>query len=159
MLARRFRFRLDAVERLRRSVCDAQQRVVGEAARAVTTARSKETSWTNDLQGSFAQSRRVQSAARMDMVWLRTYHLHCSWLRRTIELAGVEVADKLKTLEEERTKLAEASKQLKVIQKLRERQWQRHVQEVKREEQAINDEAAVHMFLRNVQPSMVKEAV
>ncbi len=158
-MARRFRFRLDVVERLRRSVRDAQQRVVAEAARAVAAARNRETSWTNDLQGSFAQSRMVQSSARIDMACLLTYQLHRGWLRRTIESAGAEVLEKLHKFEEERTKLSDASKHLKVIEKLRERQWQRHVKEIKREEQVANDEAAVHMFLSDARATMVKEPV
>ncbi len=157
-MARRFRFRLDVVERVRRSLRDAQQRVVAEAARAVAAARNRETSWTNDLQGSFAGSRMIQSSARIDMTCLLTYQLHRGWLRRTIESAGAEVLEKLHKFEEERTKLAEASKHLKVIEKLRERQWQRHVQEIKREEQAVNDEAAVHMFLRDAPTSTVEES-
>jgi hypothetical protein len=150
---------LDAVERLRRSARDAQQRVVAEATRAVAAARSRETSWINDLQGSFSGSRMVQSAARIDMSCLLTYQLHRGWLRGTVESAGAEVLEKLHKFEEERTKLAEASKHLKVIEKLRERQWQRHVQEIKREEQVANDEAAVHMFLRDARATMVKEPV
>lgn len=157
-MARRFRFRLDTVERVRRSLRDAQQRVVAEAARAVAAARSRETSWTNDLQGSFAGSRMVQCAARIDMSCLLTHQLHRGWLRRTIESAGAEVLEKLHKFEEERIKLADASKHLKVIEKLRERQWQRHVQEIKREEQATNDEAAVHMFLRGARTSAVEES-
>lgn len=156
-MARRFRFRLDAVERLRRSARDAQQRVVGEAARAVAVAQSRELSWAEDLHGSFDQSRRVQSAARVDMACLRTYQLHRGWLRRTIESAGVEVSEKLLQLKEERTKLAEASKHLKVIESLRARQWQRHVLEIKREEQVANDEAAVHIFLRGARTLTAKE--
>lgn len=157
-MARRFRFRLDVVERLRRSARDAQQRVVGEAALAVAAAQSRELAWTNDLHGSFDQSRSVQSAARIDMIFLRTYQLYRGWLHRIIESAGDEVSERLQKLEGERTKLAEASKHLKVIEKLRERQWQRHVREIKREEQAANDEAAVHLFLRGARTSMVKES-
>lgn len=157
-MARRFRFRLDAVERLRCTVRDAQQRVVADAARAVAAAQRRESAWADDLHGSFVGSRMVQSAARVDMACLRTYQLYRGWLRRTIESAGAEVSERSQTLEGERTKLAEASKQLKVIQKLRERQWRRHIQEIKREEQAVNDEAAVHMFLRDARTAKVKES-
>lgn len=157
-MARQFRFRLDAVERVRRGLRDAQQGVVAEAARAVALARSRETSWTNDFQGSLSQLRMVQSSARIDMTCLRTHELHRGWLCRTLESAGAEVLEKMHKFDEERSKLAEASKHLKVIEKLRERQWQRHVQGIKREEQAASDEAAVHMFLRDARTSMVEES-
>ena len=52
-------------------------------------------------------------------------------------------------LEQDRSQLAEASKRLKVIESLRERQWARHRRQVAREEQIDTDEVAVQMYLRH----------
>ncbi len=62
--------------------------------------------------------------------------------------ARVESDRRQDVLTSKRAELAEATKQLRVIEKLRERQWQRHALEVKREEQSMSDEMAVTRYLR-----------
>lgn len=155
-MARRFRFRLDVVERLRRSARDAQQRVVADAALSVSLARGWESSRISDLHCSFEEARAVQAGARVDVAHLRASELYRGWLRRSIESASAQVLERASVLEQERAKLADASKRVKVIEKLRERQWRRYVQELKREEQATNDEAAAQSYMRSVRPSAIK---
>ncbi len=70
-----------------------------------------------------------------------------------LEVTETELVDRNRELDEERSKLAEASKQLKVIEKLREKQWRRHQLEVKREEQSASDESALQMFSRRMSES------
>ena len=62
--------------------------------------------------------------------------------------AETELGRQQTRLEQERAKLAEAARRLKVIEKLRERQWERHVFEERRAEQRENDEVANQLHLR-----------
>ena len=82
---------------------------------------------------------------RLDVAALRGQQFHRSWLHgRLIESNGA-LTEKKAELDAERTKLGEASVQLKAIEKLRERRWKRYLVQVRREEQAVNDEAASRM--------------
>ncbi len=89
----------------------------------------------------------AQSDARLDVTLVRTQEFHRNWLSRQMVNARVECDRRQGELASKRGELAEATKQLRVIEKLRERHWQRHVMEVKREEQSISDEMAVTRYL------------
>lgn len=153
-MARRFRFRLDTVERLRRQVRDVQQRVVADAVQAVARVDIRKTRWINDLMGVLESGREVRRQGPMDVGSLRRHQLYRVWLHRMLDVTATELLDRNRELDDERSKLAEASKQLKVIEKLREKRWHRYQVEVKREEQSASDEAAVQMFSRRVSRSV-----
>lgn len=152
-MARRFRFRLDTVERLRRQVRDVQQRVVVGAVQAVARVDTRKTGWNNDLLGILESGREVRAPGTMDVNSLRLHQLYRGWLHKMLDVTETELMDRTRELEEERSKLGEASKQLKVIEKLREKQWRRHQLEVRREEQSASDESALQMFLRRMSDS------
>jgi flagellar biosynthesis chaperone FliJ len=68
-----------------------------------------------------------------------------------------ELAGKKAELEVKRARLAEAWKRLRAIEKLRDKQWARHCEEVRREERTVGDEVAVNLYVRRsgCQPSEV----
>lgn len=90
----------------------------------------------------------AQSGARLNVALVRSQEFHRNWLYRQMVDARVEFDLRQDALTSKRAELAEATKQLRVIEKLRERQWQRHALEVKREEQSMSDEMAVTRYLR-----------
>ena len=147
-MAGRFRFRLDVVERLRRQARDARRRVVGDAVRAVQSVEHRIDQLARQLAETFDRTRGVQRAERLDMVSLRGHQVYRGYLHRRILQSGVELSERQRELEVERDKLAEASKRLRVIEKLHERHWRRYLTQLHREEQAVNDEAALQGFLR-----------
>jgi flagellar export protein FliJ len=65
--------------------------------------------------------------------------------------ANNDLAGANSKLKEQRAVLGHASAQLKAIEKLRERRFERHQQQLKREEQAGADEIAIRMFDRSSQ--------
>lgn len=141
-MAKRFRFRLETVRRLREQARDAQRRVVADAARAVKQVQDWITQCSRDLQNVSVQSRDARQMGLLDTVLLRQQQHYRGWLHRKTAEFRQELAAKQAGFDRERAKLAEAQRDLKVIEKLRERQWQRHLTEVAREEQLDNDEAA-----------------
>lgn len=147
-MAKRFRFRLDVVERVRRQTRDQHRRIVADAVRAVRKMEDHIASLNDQSRRCVDEMVVAQSDARLDVALVRTQEFHRNWLHRQMVNARVELDRRQDDLTSKRGELAEATKQLRVIEKLREKQWQRHVMEVKREEQSISDEMAVTRYLR-----------
>lgn len=147
-MAGRFRFRLDVVERLRRQARDAQRRVVADAVRGVRRVEQRIAGLTRQLAETVDRTRGVQEAERLDVVSLRGHQIYRGCLHRWILESDAKLGERRGELDTERNRLVEASKRLKVIEKLRERHWRRYLTQLRREEQAITDETAVQVFLR-----------
>lgn len=150
-MARRFRFRLETVERLRKQARDAQRRVVADAARTVGRVEERIVHLTRQLHDTLGGARETLRTGRLDLASLRGHELYRGWVHRRIAESYTELACRQSELDVERAKLVEASKQLKVIERLRERRWRRYLADVAREEQAASDEAAVQLYLRRRQ--------
>jgi flagellar export protein FliJ len=147
-MARRFRFRLETVRRLREQARDAQRRVVAEAARVVRSLEDRITRFSQDVRQVSAQLRDARRGGPMDTALLRRYLQYQGWLQRQISGARTDLAARQAELDRQRAKLTELRRDLEVIEKLRERQWQRYLVEVAREEQLEHDEAAQQQFAR-----------
>ena len=70
------------------------------------------------------------------------------WLKRKLSESNDELVRQQARLDYERARLTEVWKRLRVIEKLRDRQWERHLTGVAREERAVSDEAALQMYVR-----------
>ena len=134
-MAKRFRFRLDVVERVRRQTRDQHRRVVADAVRAVRQVEDHMASLSDQSRRCVDEMILAQSDARLNVTLVRTQEFHRNWLSRQMVNARVECDRRQGDLASKRGELAEATKQLRVIEKLRERHLQLHVMEVKREEQ------------------------
>ena len=149
-MARRFKFRLETVRKIRGRERDAQRLVVAEKARDAETARSRIAGLSNEVTDEVQQARDARPGGRLELGRVRMHLLHRAWLQEAIETARAEFGEREAVLRAERSKLAEASKRFEVIEKLRHRQWCRHRLEVGREEQTAADEAAQQSFFRRL---------
>lgn len=147
-MAKKFRFKLEAVYKLRQRDRDAQRRKVAKAVGAVTAAEQRVESLTDSLRATLAARRDVQSSARLDLGLLRSQRFYQSWLHGTILDSNVELSKRERELGAEREALGRANARFKSLEKLKERKWQRHLQEIQREERAMFDEIAVQRFQR-----------
>lgn len=147
-MVRRFQFRLETVRKIRERERDAQRLIVAESASATESVRQRVVGLTNEFADNAERSRGVRPVGRLDLHLVRMHLIHRVWLHGAIGAARVEFGERESKLHAERSKLAEASKRLKVIEKLRERQWARHAVEINRAEQMAGDEAAQQLFFR-----------
>lgn len=150
-MAGRFRFRLEVVQRLRQVARDQQRRALAEAIAAVQTSENHVDDLNRSLRDSLMHASTQQQGESLDLSALRAEQRHRAWLHEQLHLAGERVVQSHAELQRQRELLAEATKNLRVIEKLRERRWRRHLEEVQREEQAADDEAAASVVLRRVQ--------
>lgn len=147
-MAGKFRFRLETVERIRRRELDERRRDVAAAVRDAQRVKDRIEMLTQQLATTIEIKRGLQRGDRLDMRSLRNHQFHQGDLHRRLLQSGEELRRCEQTVRQEREKLAEASKRLKVIEKLREKQWHRHVTALRKAEQAAMDEAALQKYMR-----------
>ena len=114
----------------------------------VTRIEDRIASLTRQLHDIIDQSRSAQQAGKLDVRSLSGQGFYRNWLYRRIMESQTDLAQKRLALEAEQTKLADAWKQRKVIEQLRQKQWRRHGAEVTREERTDADETALNVYLR-----------
>jgi flagellar FliJ protein len=153
-MAKRFKFRLEVVRRLRKQKEDECRRAVAERLRQVSGVRKRIGTLTDRLHQEHADIRHGASGGDaaigvLDMDNLRRRHVYVNYLHRSLSDAK-ELLGRLEAeLRREQVRLAEASKELKVINKLEERQRARYELELQRAERAEADEVAAQ-FARRV---------
>ena len=79
-MAKRFRFPLDGVRKVRRQARDVRRRAVAEAARAVHDAESRIADLSKALQHTIELTRGAQGRARLDAAMLGRHQVHRSHL-------------------------------------------------------------------------------
>jgi flagellar FliJ protein len=149
-MAAKFRFRLETVLKLRKQEQETHRRAVAEAIRAVGQAEERVGQLSQELKSAFDQRRETQRVSRIDVSSLRGHQIYQGWLQRRILESGIELGERQRMLAERRARLADASKRLKVIEKLRERQLARHELKLRREEQAGQDEIGAQIHMRGL---------
>jgi len=152
-MAKRFRFKLEVVERVRRQEYDRLRRKVSEAVRAVQEVEGHVDRLNDQIRRSLEERIASRQGGTVDVARVRTHEFHRGWLQRHLAEAELGRAERARALDRERQALAEATRRLRVIEKLREKQWQRHLREVRREEQVMTDETALTRYLRTSAPA------
>lgn len=147
-MAEEFRFRLEVVRRLRRRELEHAQRTMAGCVRAVLEARQLGELLDRRIDENTADQREMRDAKCLDLVALRTGQVHVLWLRRMREQTEAEAVRRREIMEVQRQKLVAASRQVKVLDKLRERQVRRHLESRRRLEQRELDEVAISRTFR-----------
>ncbi len=147
-MARRFRFRLETLRRLRQQARDRQRRALADAVRDVESAGRRLATVTQQVEDASAHTRYDRQQGRLDVVSIRATQLYRGWLEQRLALERTALAQTTADLDTHRAKLGEATKNLKVIENLRDRQWRRYRVEVARQEQAAYDEVGAQQYAR-----------
>lgn len=147
-MAKRFRFKLEAVKRIRVQSRDAQRRAVADAVREVQLKEEAIREYEGQLRDTVTKTTVAQEAQRLDMTLIRGHQFYRTRMQQRIVRAELDLADSQAELRGQQAKLGEATKRLRVIEKLYDKQWQRYTLQVAREEQAELDEVAAQGFVR-----------
>lgn len=145
-----FRFRLETVQRVRSQAVGQQRRAVADAVRAVTSAETDLTHVTNQLRDLALLTRDAKQTTRLDVASLRSHQFRRGWLADRAIKTQSDLTVRRAALKRERDTLGDVSKRLKVIEKLREREWQRFRTEQAKQEQTELDEVALQQFVRRI---------
>jgi flagellar FliJ protein len=148
-MAKRFRFRFETMLKIRRQREDQQKRVVGERIAQIESVQQELHRLDQLAQQSVETIRTVQQGGRIDLQqaiaqrgWVA--HLHKATLDAQTRLRGLEAR-----LAQERAVLAEAAKQRRILEKLKERQTERHRLEEQRVETRLADDLTTTRFVFN----------
>jgi flagellar FliJ protein len=141
-MARRFQFRFETMLRIRRQREDEHKRIVADRLRGITQVREQIASLNGQVEQEMEAIRHGQQPGTIDLQqavrrrhWLG--HLHRAALECEARLRGLEAK-----LAQERAALAEAARQRRILEKLKERQWEQYVAELERLETKESDEMA-----------------
>jgi len=151
-VARSFRFRLEAVLKLRQQREDACQRVVAARLREIAAAERQLAVLRTESLDETARLRTLSESSAASQNWivqLRRSRAYLGFVQRSVAEQEAKLAELNGQLDAERGQLIEVAKQLKVVEKLRERHWRRHQEHERRAEAALADEAALNAFLAN----------
>lgn len=147
-MAERFRFRLEVVERVRRTTLDRERRALAESLRRAQEVERRLDELNGELRATFERARGSQAMASLDVATLKAEHVLRASLHDRIRRSAAELDEKEAECRTARERVALATRNLRVMEKLRERRWNEHLVDVRRSEQAAEDEAAAGMFLR-----------
>lgn len=139
-MAKRFIFRYETLLKVRRQREDHHKRIVAERVRQIVAARERLSALREQIAEEEAAIRAGQKPGTVDMQqivrhrhWLG--HLHRNVLETEAAIRALE-----ERLARERAVLAEAVKQRKILDKLRERRLERHLQEEQRRDMNATDD-------------------
>ena len=143
-MAKRFAFRFDTMLKIRRQREDQHKRVVAERIRQIAQVNERIAAIDRQIHDEIAAIRSGQESGTID---IQQVMRHRHWLGH-LHRGGLEMAGRLRFLEarlaQERAVLAEAVKQRRILDKLKERQWNRHrIEEDRRETRESDDLATV----------------
>lgn len=147
-MAKRFRFRLETLRRIRQQERDRQQRTLADALRNVESAGLRLATVTQQIEDAAALTRFDRQRERLDVATMRATHSYRGILEQRLARERLAMGRTTADLDAHRAKLGEATKNLKVLENLRDRQWRRHRVEVARQEQAEYDEIGAQQYAR-----------
>jgi flagellar FliJ protein len=149
-VAKRFRFRLETLLKVR----ELRER---EAKRNVAAKRAEIARLDQLDEQTATEIRRHQSvllaaqqSGALDPVALQRGRAWIGHLRKTITLRHIQRQTLLEQLAERQAQWREARKQMRVLEKLKERRWDEHRRKEERLERAALDELAQQMHVPDV---------
>ena len=135
---KRFEFKLERVLGYRGVREEQKRRLLAEAQRAIPTQRERIRMIEVEINKQMAevQARCVENVDVKDVVARRLY---TSYLQSAVVLANEALASLRGQVEARRQELVQASKEKKVLERVREKRFREHVYEMDREEQNFID--------------------
>ncbi len=147
-MAKRFNFRLEAVMKLRKQKEDENKRAVAQRLREMSKLQDHLMTLNEQIASEIRRVRENAVHAHLDASDLSKRRFWISHLQRGVLEAESRMRHLEQQLTADRAVLAEASKEYKVIETLRDKRLQAHHREQERLETIEADEMAVSLFVR-----------
>ncbi len=142
-MAKRYTFRFETLLSLRRQREEQEKRVVASRLREIRKLEQRQEALVLRIEEHTDLTRGALRDGVLDLDRLKLGRHWIVRLRRGVLEAEAELSTHKAILAQERMKLAEASKQRKILGKLRETRRDRFLFEQNRQEQAASDEVSV----------------
>lgn len=154
----RFIFKLEALLKQRKREEQECQRLLAEQAALANAAEEAVRRINENVQAGHEDVRR-HLMGKLDMGFLTAHRRFMGAIQRQVTELLQKVAVAKRQLEEVRTKLSEAAKRRKAMEKLREKQFDRWRSEQARRETALSDEIGNQLAYQNLLDDHLEEVV
>ncbi|HVP10476.1 MAG TPA: hypothetical protein VMV94_04715 [Phycisphaerae bacterium] len=145
-MAKRYVFRLETLLRLRQQREDEQKRVVASRLRKIRAIEQQRQVLEVRIAEQVDAMRNLLTTDRMDVDQLRAGRSWTLRLRRGVLEADGAIAANRTILAQERANLANARKNTKILERLKERQREAFFAEIERQDRAESDDMNVTRF-------------
>jgi flagellar FliJ protein len=142
-----FHFRLAPLLRLRESVRDERRTALAEAYRALDILSERQTAVEREIESLTGDYRRSSAPGALDVDRLIRRHRHELLLRTNQKELARQHSILQQEIERRRDALVAADRDVRVLEKLRERQADRHAEIEAQREQKQLDEVATRRFV------------
>ena len=143
----KFVFQLEGVLRHRKTVEEHRQRELGAAQSEMAKMEAELRSMDDAARGVSDDVRTNRLTGTLDMAFLAAHRRYVAAMQRKAMALAQRMAIQQRAVDEARRQLAEAAKQRKIIEKLRERQLERWRADHARREGAELDEVNMQLAL------------
>lgn len=147
-MAKRFRFRLETVLKIRKQREDEAKRVVAERLRRIADVGNDIDSMRSQISSEIKSFRQSHASGRIDTARISNHRHWLIHLDQNVLASKSHLGELEAELAQERVALGEARKQVRVLEKLEERQRARHAKELNRAEALESDEIGNNLYLR-----------
>jgi flagellar FliJ protein len=144
---KKFKFKLETVLKVKIRMEELRQKELKEAEVRREQARRQLKERQEEMAATVA-SYREQFQANIDLFKANDYHRFLRWLTRQIELATQHLEHCEQEVRERRVKLMEATREKKVLEKLKGKAYEEYKAEELREEIKFLDEIGTSQFFR-----------
>ncbi len=146
-MAKRFTFRFATMLKIRRQREDEHKRVVAERLRQIAQTRDHQLVLERQIREEVDAIRDSQARGSIDIQQVMRHRHWLGHLHKGVLEADARVRFLEARLVQERAVLAEAMKQRKILEKLEQRQWERHLHEEEVREMKESDELATVRYV------------
>ena len=146
---KKFKFRLGAILKLRKQQEDEKKRIAGKLLAEINENQNQAIEMAREIEQSRRELKDVL-VGKVDLHKIANHQRFVNDIQQAIHKRVLRVSELQVELAKARKELAEASKQYKIMEKLKERREQRYLQETKRREMQQQDEIGTNMFVRGL---------
>lgn len=144
----KFKFKLETVLKVKARIEDLRKMELREAESRRDQARLELYRWQKEIADNI-RLYREKFQQRINPEEVNNYHRYLTWLNRQADSAALQLQEREKEVAERRQKLVEASKEKKILEKLKDKAYQDYQAEQLRAEIQFLDELGTGRFIRD----------
>ncbi len=146
---KQFRFRLQPLLRLRKQQEDQKKRAVGSLLTQIHDLQRQALELAEAIKAEGETLKQQYVQGNVDLNWVSHYRRYVTSVQRAIAERIQTATNIQEKLHQARRELAQAAKQTKILEKLKERQQKQYEREWQRKENRELDEIGAKVFLRS----------
>ena len=150
---KKFKFRLETLLKLREQDEDEKKRAVGQLVSEIHEQQREALEMDAQLQQEGGLLKEKYLQGNVDLDWVSHYRGFVTSVQNAINKRIANVTKIQGKLNLARTELAQAARQKKVLEKLKEKKQKRYDAAVRQQELLVSDEMATQLYLRQRQLS------